>query len=98
MTDYETYVTQLPEAVPHRHADLGESQAKLIEAVRAVPASAEIKQPSATEVVEQSFDFRHPGVLDAQRDLTLRLIKATSVTPAKDRRQAGRLIAAVGMS
>jgi hypothetical protein len=61
---------------------VGESQAKLIEAVRAVPASAEIKQPSATEVVEQSFDFV-TQVLDAQRDLTLRLIKATSVTPAK---------------
>jgi len=82
MTEYQTYVTQLQKQFLTAMQTVGESQAKLIEAVRAVPASAEIKQPSPTEVVEQSFDFV-TQVLDAQRDMTLRLIKATGVTPAK---------------
>ncbi len=82
MTDYQTYITQLQKQFLSAMQTVGELQAKLIEAVRAVPAPAEIKQPSPTEVVEQSFDFV-TQVLDAQRDMTLRLIKAAGVTPAK---------------
>lgn len=82
MTDYQNYVTQLQKQFLTAMQTVGESQAKLIEAVRNVPASAEIKQPSPTEVVEQSFDFV-TQVLDAQRDMTLRLIRATGVTSAK---------------
>jgi hypothetical protein len=82
MTEYQNYVTQLQKQFLTAMQTVGESQAKLIEAVRAVPPSAEIKQPSPTDVVEQSFDFV-TQVLDAQRDMTLRLIKATGVTSAK---------------
>jgi hypothetical protein len=82
MTDYQTYITQLQKQFLTAMQTVGESQAKLIEAVRAVPAATEIKQPSPTEVVEQSFDFV-TQVLDAQRDMTLRLIKAAGVTAAK---------------
>jgi hypothetical protein len=82
MTDYQTYITQLQKQFLTAMQTVGDSQAKLIEAVRNVPASTEIKQPSPNEVVEQSFDFV-TQVLDAQRDMTLRLIKATGVTPAK---------------
>lgn len=82
MTEYQTYIAQLQKQFLTAMQTVGESQAKLIEAVRNAPASTEIKQPSTTEVVEQSFDFV-TQVLDAQRDMTLRLIKATGVTPAK---------------
>ena len=84
MTDYQNYVTQLQKQFLTAMQTVGESQAKLIEAVRNVPASAEIKQPSPTEVVEQSFDFV-TQVLDAQRDMTLRLIKAAGGTATKTR-------------
>ena len=82
MTDYENYITQLQKQFLTAMHTVGESQAKLIEAVRAVPTGVEIKQPSTTEVIEQSFDFV-TQVLDAQRDMTLRLIKATGINPAK---------------
>jgi hypothetical protein len=82
MTDYQTYVDQLQKQFLTAMHTVSESQAKLIEAVRAVPAGTEIKQPSTTEVIEQSFDF-FTHVIDAQRDMTLRLIKATGVNPAK---------------
>jgi hypothetical protein len=82
MTDYQTYITQLQKQFLTAMQTVGDSQAKLVEAVRNVPASTEIKQPSPAEVVEQSFDFV-TQVLDAQRDMTLRLIKATGFTPAK---------------
>jgi hypothetical protein len=82
MTDYQNYITQLQKQFLTAMQTVGESQAKLIEAVRAVPANAEIKQPSTTEVIEQSYDFV-TQVLDAQRDMTLRLIKATGINPAK---------------
>ena len=82
MTEYQTYITQLQKQFLTAMHTASESQAKLIEAVRAVPAGGEINQPSTSEVIEQSFDFV-TQMIDAQRDMTLRLIKATGVTPAK---------------
>ncbi|MGA7987136.1 MAG: hypothetical protein WCB51_01920 [Candidatus Dormiibacterota bacterium] len=81
MTDYETSIDQLQKQFLTAMHTVGETQAKLIEAVRAVPAP-EIGRPNPTEIVEKSFDFV-TQVLDAQKDMTLRLIKATGVTPAK---------------
>ncbi|HUZ71257.1 MAG TPA: hypothetical protein VMU65_16245 [Candidatus Saccharimonadales bacterium] len=82
MTDYQNYITQLQKQFLTAMHTIGESQAKLIEAVRAVPVGGEIKQPSTSEVVEQSYDFVIQ-MIDAQRDMTLRLIKATGLNPAK---------------
>lgn len=81
MTDYESYVTQLQKQFLTAMQTAGETQAKLIEAVRAVP-TPEIGRPNPAELVEKSFDFA-TQVLDAQKDMTLRLIKATGATPAK---------------
>jgi hypothetical protein len=82
MNDYETYITQLQKQFLTAMQNVSESQAKLIEAVRAVPNTPEIGRPNPTEFVEKSYDFV-TQVLDAQRDMTLRLIKAAGVTPAK---------------
>jgi hypothetical protein len=81
MTDYESYITQLQKQFLTAMQTVGETQAKLIEAVRAVP-TPEISRPNPSEFVEKSFDFV-TQVLDTQKDVTLRLIKATGVTPAK---------------
>ena len=97
MTDYQTYVTQLQKQFLTAMQTVGEIQAKLIEAVRDVPHARDRARPNPAEFVEKSFDFV-TQVLDAQKDMTLRLIKATGVTAGEDRRQAGRLIPAVGMS
>jgi len=82
MTDYQNYITQLQKQFLTAMHTVSESQAKLIEAVRAVPAGSEIKQPSTSEVIEQSFDFV-TQMVDAQRDMTLRLVKATGINAAK---------------
>ncbi len=81
MTDYESYINQLQKQFLTAMHTLGETQAKLIEAVRAVP-TPEIGRPNPSEFVEKSFDFV-TQVLDTQKDVTLRLIKAAGVTPAK---------------
>jgi hypothetical protein len=82
MTDTQNYITQLQKQFLTAMQTAGETQAKLIEAVRAVPTSVEIGTPSPAQFVEQSFGF-FTEVLDAQRDMTLRLVKATGVAPTK---------------
>jgi hypothetical protein len=82
MTQYESYITDLQTQFLSALHTVGETQAKLIEAVRSVPTTIENGQPSTTELVEKSFDFV-TQVLDAQKDMTLRLIKATAVKPVK---------------
>jgi hypothetical protein len=84
MADYETYVTDLQKQFLTAIQKVGEVQAKLIEAVRDVPATLESGQVTPAEMVEKSFDFV-TQVLDTQRDLTLRLINAAGVTPTKTR-------------
>ena len=84
MADYETYVTDLQKQFLTAIQKVGEVQAKLIEAVRDVPANLESGQVTPAEMVEQSFDFA-TQVLDTQRDLTLRLINAAGATPVKTR-------------
>jgi hypothetical protein len=84
MADYETYVTDLQKQFLTAIQKVGEVQAKLIEAVRDVPATLESGQVTPAEMVEKSFDFV-TQVLDTQRDLTLRLINAAGVTPTKAR-------------
>ncbi|MGD0194450.1 MAG: hypothetical protein ABSC35_06275 [Candidatus Dormibacteria bacterium] len=84
MADYETYVTDLQKQFLTAIQKLGEVQAKLIEAVRDVPATLESGQVTPSEMVEKSFDFV-TQVLDTQRDLTLRLINAAGGTPTKTR-------------
>jgi hypothetical protein len=81
MSDYESYITQLQKQFLTAMQTAGETQAKLIEAVRAVP-TPEIGRPNTTEFVEKSFDFV-TQVLDTQKDMALRLIKATGATPVK---------------
>jgi hypothetical protein len=81
MTEYETYVANLRKQFLNAMENVSETQAKLIEAVRAVPTTPE-NLPSPAEYVERSFDF-FTQVLAAQKDATLRLIKANGVTPAK---------------
>jgi hypothetical protein len=81
MTEYQTYIAHLQKQFLNAMQNVGETQAKLIEAVRAVPTTIE-NGPSPAEYVEKSFDFVNQ-VLDAQKDMTLRLIKANGVTPAK---------------
>ncbi len=78
MTDYQTYVTQLQKQFVTAMQNVGDAQAKLIEAARAVPTT-DNGQPTAAEVVDKSFDFVNQ-VLDAQREVTLRLINAAGVT------------------
>jgi hypothetical protein len=84
MADYQTYVTDLQKQFLTAIQKVGEVQAKLIEAVRDVPANLESGQVTPAEMVEQSFDFA-TQVLDTQRDLTLRLINAAGGTPVKTR-------------
>jgi|HubBroStandDraft_4_1064222.scaffolds.fasta_scaffold523626_2 hypothetical protein len=84
MADYETYVTDLQKQFLTAIQKVGEVQAKLIEAVRDVPATLESGQVTPAEMVEKSFDFV-TQVLDTQRDLTLRLINAAGGTPTKTR-------------
>jgi septation ring formation regulator EzrA len=81
MTEYESYVANLRKQFLNAMENVSETQAKLIEAVRAVPTTSE-NLPSPAEYVERSFDF-FTQVLAAQKDATLRLIKASGVTPAK---------------
>jgi hypothetical protein len=84
MADYETYVTDLQKQFLTAIQKVSEVQAKLFEAVRDVPATLESGQLTPAELVEKSFDFA-TQMLDTQRDLTLRLISAAGVTPAKTR-------------
>ena len=84
MTDYQTYVTDLQKQFLTAIQKVGEVQAKLIEAVRDVPATLESGQVTPAEMVEKSFEFA-TQVLDTQRDLTLRLINAAGGTPVKTR-------------
>lgn len=81
MSDYESYITQLQKQFLTAMQTVGETQAKLIEAVRAVP-TPEIGRPNTAEFIEKSFGFA-TQVLDAQKEMTLRLIKAAGVSPVK---------------
>jgi hypothetical protein len=81
MTEYQTYVATLQKQFLTAMENAGETQAKLIEAVRAMPTNLE-NVPTPAEYVERSFGF-FTQVLDAQKDVALRLIKASGVTPAK---------------
>ena len=63
---------------------VGEVQAKLIEAVRDVPATLESGQLTPAELVERSFDFA-TQVLVTQRDMTLQLINAAGGTSTKSK-------------
>ena len=82
MTEYQDYVTDLQKQFLDAIQKVSEVQAKLIEAVRDVPATLESGQPTPAELVEKSFGFA-TQVLDTQRDLTLRLINAAGGTPTK---------------
>ncbi|MFZ0178997.1 MAG: hypothetical protein WAL84_03875 [Candidatus Dormiibacterota bacterium] len=82
MAEYQTYVTDLQKQFLAAIQKVGEVQAKLIEAVRDVPATLESGQLTPAELVERSFDFA-TQVLDTQRDMTLRLINAAGGTPTK---------------
>jgi hypothetical protein len=82
MTQYESYITDLQTQFVSALNTVGETQAKLIEAVQSVPATIVNGQPSTSELVEKSFDFV-TQVLEAQKDMTLRLIRATAVKPPK---------------
>jgi hypothetical protein len=84
MTEYQDYVTDLQKQFLDAIQKVSEVQAKLIEAVRDVPATLESGQPTPAELVEKSFGFA-TQVLDTQRDLTLRLINAAGGTPTKTR-------------
>jgi len=84
MADYETYMTDLQKQFLTAIQKVGEVQAKLIEAVRDVPATLESGQVTPAEMVDKSFDFV-TQVLDTQRDLTLRLINAAGGTPTRTR-------------
>jgi hypothetical protein len=90
MAEYQTYVTDLQKQFLDAIQKVGEVQAKLIEAVRDVPATLESGQLTPAELVEKSFDFA-TQVLDTQRDMTLRLISAAGVPATKNRtaKQAG---------
>lgn len=82
MAEYQTYVTDLQKQFLAAIQKVGEVQAKLIEAVRDVPATLESGQLTPAELVERSFNFA-TQVLDTQRDMTLRLINAAGGTPTK---------------
>jgi hypothetical protein len=84
MTEYQTSVTDLQKQFLAAIQKVGEVQAKLIEAVRDLPATLESGQLTQAELVERSFDFA-TQVLDTQRDMTLRLINAAGGTPTKTR-------------
>ena len=82
MAEYQTYVTDLQKQFLAAIQKVGEVQAKLIEAVRDVPATLESGQLTPAELVERSFNFA-TQVLDTERDMTLRLINAAGGTPTK---------------
>jgi hypothetical protein len=84
MAEYQTYVTDLQKQFLDAIQKVGEVQAKLIEAVRDVPATLESGQLTPAELVEKSFDFA-TQVLDTQRDMTLQLLTATGGKPTKTR-------------
>jgi hypothetical protein len=84
MAEYQTYVTDLQKQFLDAIQKVGEVQAKLIEAVRDVPATLESGQLTPAELVEKSFDFA-TQVLHTQRDMTLQLLNATGGTPTKTR-------------
>ncbi|HVC42143.1 MAG TPA: hypothetical protein VND54_09220 [Candidatus Saccharimonadales bacterium] len=84
MAEYQTYVTDLQKQFLAAVQKVGEVQAKLIEAVRDVPATLESGQLTPAELVEKSFDFA-TQVLDTQRDMTLRLLSAGAGTASKTR-------------
>ena len=82
MAEYQTYVTDLQKQFLDAIQKVGEVQAKLIEAVRDVPATLESGQLTPAELVERSFDFA-TQVLVTQRDMTLQLINAAGGTSTK---------------
>jgi hypothetical protein len=82
MAEYQTYVTDLQKQFLAAIQKVGEVQAKLIEAVRDVPATLESGQLTPAELVERSFDFA-TQVLATQRDMTLQLINAAGGTATK---------------
>ena len=82
MAEYQTYVTDLQKQFLAAIQKVGEVQAKLIEAVRDVPATLESGQLTPAELVERSFDFA-TQVLVTQRDMTLQLINAAGGTSTK---------------
>ena len=84
MAEYQTYVTDLQNQFLAAIQKVGEVQAKLIEAVRDVPATLESGQVTPAELVERSYNFA-TQVLDTQREMTLRLINAAGGTPTKTR-------------
>ena len=84
MADYQSYVTDLQKQFLTAIQKVGEVQAKLYEAVRDMPANSREWQADSAEIVEKSFDFA-TQMLDAQRDMTLRLINAAGGTATKTR-------------
>jgi hypothetical protein len=82
MAEYQTSVTDLQKQFLAAIQKVGEVQAKLIEAVRDVPATLESGQLTPAELVERSFDFA-TQVLVTQRDMTLQLINAAGGTSTK---------------
>jgi hypothetical protein len=82
MPEYQTNVTDLQKQFLAAIQKVGEVQAKLIEAVRDVPATLESGQLTPAELVARSFDFA-TQVLDTQRDMTLRLINAAGGASTK---------------
>ena len=82
MAEYQTYVSDLQKQFLDAIQKVGEVQAKLIEAVRDVPATLESGQLTPAELVERSFDFA-TQVLVTQRDMTLQLINAAGGTSTK---------------
>jgi hypothetical protein len=84
MTENQTSVTDLQKQFLAAIQKVGEVQAKLIEAVRDVPATLESGQLTPAELVERSFTFA-TQVLETQRDMTLRLINAAGGTSTKTR-------------
>ena len=82
MTEYQTSVTDLQKQFLAAIQKVGEVQAKLIEAVRDLPATLESGQLTQAELVERSFDFA-TQMLDTQRDMTVRLMNAAGGTPSK---------------
>jgi hypothetical protein len=82
MTDYQSYVSQLQKQSLSAMHEVGEVQAKLLEAVRTVPTTFGDTLPSATEIAEKSFDFA-TQVHNVQWDIALKLVNAARVTPPK---------------
>ncbi len=89
MAEYQTYVTDLQKQFLAAIQKVGEVQTKLFEAVRDMPATLESGQLTPAELVEKSFDFA-TQLLDAQRDMTLRLMSADGGAPTKARTPAAK--------